>query len=563
MAFLSESAGYLLVALLLGILVGWLFWGDQPFEVASATGGEVDEEVVGELSSQIETRDQEIVRLRKRLKRMHADLDARDSHVTAAKGQIEELQSLISQHESDLSLPRPADRGSLAFGAGQSPEAHEAYESTVRRLAELEEELALAQHELASARALSGGNASDSAERLARAEGRSTELERAYDALSEELADTQAQLDVALSQVSSGDQTAEGAAELLRLRQDLAASTAKLGEAQRSVELTQQESTRLSADLDSMGADLDAAHQRLAAVEAELAAVPVAPAVQTPVSGVDSMSDMSSEIQLELTKVQTELARSRQSVSSLRQRLQEVEDENELLAGDLAKAQSDLGSRQSRTSEHQLAVDKLSAELAENETQFSATIDELNRSNAEVQRLKTGVLGLDERARKAEDDRAELQAAFDQNRIENESSLSSLHVELSDARLRADAAYDALQELTQEFVSFRDSTQRQQTTMLALAERIDRARSTLVGRSAPLPPSDEEPPEDDLSRLPNMTAVLIGHLREIGVTSYSEIAAWSPADLARIGSMIGEPGPSLEARGWVGAARNLTIPTSN
>ena len=100
--FIARFALYLVLAGAVGVVIGWLIWGGEPFEAASPVMGTEDGDQVQELGSQIESKDQEIARLRKRLKRVHADLDARDSHVLAAKATHEELQGMLGSREDEL-----------------------------------------------------------------------------------------------------------------------------------------------------------------------------------------------------------------------------------------------------------------------------------------------------------------------------------------------------------------------------------------------------------------------------------------------------------------------------
>jgi chromosome segregation ATPase len=564
--YVFELAAYLFVAIFFGIVVGWLIWGDEPFEVTTALAGSADEETVADLSSQVETRDQEILRLRKRLKRMHADLDARDAQATATKSQVEELQTLLQQRDDELA----------SVGAGGD-------EYQVRRLAELEEELASSKAQSTElARQLQVGVMPADAPSGAVLESLQAEfdqlfaahrdLEGSYHGLADELAETQARLDEASATSNAGAQSGDRIrtleTELAQLRADTqgALQRAKVAEARldeerqaaqaRASRETDHVTAGMQGTIDQLAAESTGLRARIAELEASIA--DGAARINTvAASGGDD-----DEVRFELSKVQTELARSRQNVNSLRQRLQELEDENEVLAGDLARATNELRSRSSKASEFDAERQRFVADR----DQFESRLADLNiqmqsfaSRSGDHERESAELRGELETVRQellvANDRSAE---ALQRQQVESEAELASLHMELSDARLRADAAYDALQELTQEFIVFRESTLRQQTTVNALAERLDRARTTLVGRSsAPMLPEDAETRVDDLAKLPSMSPELLAHLSELGVTSYDEIAAWTPADLSRIEATLGEAPGTLVQRGWVAAAAAL------
>jgi chromosome segregation ATPase len=581
--YVFELAAYLFVAIAFGIAIGWLIWGDEPFEVSSSVGGGADDEVVADLNSQVESRDQEIVRLRKRLKRMHADLDARDAHVTAAKGQTEELQALLAQRDSELSL------------AMTSP--GEAGELQVRRVAELEEQLAASRNEAGTlARQLQDAlqgtfvpAGTDRVDNVDQAELEALQaeydklvaahdsLDRAYSGVSDELAETQARLEEVLNEgpdLAAHDRVRVLEAEVQQLRSDAQTSFRRAQVAEDALlssrnALARMEQARAEevGPADDQSEEIESLRQTIAQFQNEQTSLyqqvsdleqSLVEAQSQPVMAVGGLgSQEADEIRFELSKVQTELARSRQSVTSLRQRLQEVEDENESLAGDLARASNELQTRNSRTSEQSAEQQRLTATLAtlrEESAGLSTRLASAEQARQQAEQARQQAEQARQQALAAADEAARGLAA---QRSENESSLAGLHVELSDARLRADAAYEALEELTQEFVVFRETTLRQQTTMNELAERLDRARTTLVGRAAPVMRPEEEDVIDDLQRLPNMTPTLHAHLLELGVTTYSEIASWTSGDVTRLENMLGEPPRSLAARGWVEAAKSL------
>jgi len=475
--FIARFALYLVLAGAVGVVIGWLIWGGEPFEAASPMIGSEDGDQVQELGSQIESKDQEIARLRKRLKRVHADLDARDSHVLAAKATHEELQGMLGSREDELVAVR-RDYDALMAQAQSEGGGVIADPHLERRLSEMEEE-------------------------LARTRSDADDLTH--------------QLNIAKAQVASAPTESP----------DVDSAVAA-----RTNDIESQLSTR-NAELASLRGDLEIAHAELDH------------AAQTIVGHEQSIAELSTtvgplvgETTPEMSRIQVELDRARKSLSTWRSRLDEVEEENDRLAGDLAAAQT---------------------ELSSHGTQGAGLADENERLVAEATRLRNGVIGLDERATKAEAEAVQLQAELVSANAARESQLSALHVELSDARLRADAAHEALQELTQEFVGFREISQRQQSTVQSLSDRLDRARSTLGGRqlaSSQTSKPDTHATTDDLSALPGITPTLLAHLSEFGVSSYAEIGRWGPADMERYEAMLEVPGV-ITTNEWPTVARAM------
>lgn len=543
--FIAKFALYLFLALFVGVVIGWLVWGGDPFDVTAPNMEGEESPQIQDLAAQVESKDLEIARLRKRLKRVHSDLDARDSHVLAAKTTNDELQGLLAQREDELLALRRTHDGVLEqMAAGGAVITDPQLE---RRMSELEEDLAASRAE-----ALRLGQQLESV-----SAGSAGVDEATFHRAVEEAAQ------------QAG---AEALSRLAQIEEQLASVTA--------------ERQTLAGDLAQAHADLDEAAHRIIEQEQQLAG-----------SATSAAGDPSPE----LSRIQAELARAKQSVSTWRQRLEEVEDENNRLAGDLAASQSELATVQSELATAQAEVGEragatnglsaenerlgaqlaaLQAELATLRDELAARHDELEQAHSsaaanedlrtenerlsgELNRLRNGIIGLDERAAKAEAESMRLQHELAAAQSEGSAQLSALHVELSDARLRADAAHEALQELTSEFISFRDLTMRQQTTVQSLSDRLDRARSTLVGRRPLVAEADEEAPEsDDLMRLPGISRLLVAHLRELGVNGYEEIGSWSEADVDRYNTML-EANGVITANDWPGAARRLWEETNH
>jgi large subunit ribosomal protein L21 len=61
---------------------------------------------------------------------------------------------------------------------------------------------------------------------------------------------------------------------------------------------------------------------------------------------------------------------------------------------------------------------------------------------------------------------------------------------------------------------------------------------------------------DDIEAILGIGPVIGAHLREQGITTFAQIAAWTPEDVARIGDEIDFPGRA-EREHWVEQAREL------
>jgi chromosome segregation ATPase len=469
--YVFELASYLFLAILFGIGIGWLIWGDEPFEASAAASGGGDEEALNDLSAQVETRDQEIVRLRKRLKRMHADLDSRDLQITEHKAVHGELEARLGQREEELS-------GLLQGGELPASVA----DVHVRRLSELEEELG-------ASRAESAGLARKLQELIEAPvmSGQNPELEKHVAHLTQsndELSQTHAQLTAAHEELRRSHAV---------ISNDLAEAQARIDEVSSTADLAQHDRTRvLEGEIARLKSELAAAHEAHASLQSQSAAS----------GGVEG-----SEIDLDLAKVQAELSHSRQTVSNLRQRLQTTEDENEKMAGDLARVSTELQSRSSKSTEALAERDRLlqtkaqvDQEMARLQTERAELEQRLQAAQSEAKSAASSVQALDDQLRKAHAAAADSEALRSQlaaARAEHDESVKQLHVELSDARMRADSSYDALDELNSEFISFREATIRQQTTMNSLADRLAKANSSLGARPTPQTtsnPANANPP---------------------------------------------------------------------
>jgi chromosome segregation ATPase len=475
--YIFELAGYLFVAILFGIGVGWLIWGDEPFE-ATQLAGQGDDESLHDLHAQVETRDQEIVRLRKRLKRLHADIDAQGLQLTEAKTESDGLQALVTQRESELEQ---------LLGGNPLPQDGEMH---IRRISELEEELAASRSE---------------------SDGLARRLQERLEVVPTESADTDG-LQTRLMDLTSSHTT---------LSDDHAQLLAAHGELQRSFGLVSNELSETQAKLEegaASGPDL-AQLDKIRVLEGEIARLKAQAVEPTPQSL--EAGDLG-DLQLELAKVQAELARSRQSVATLRERSQNIEDENEILAGDLARATAELQGRSAKHAEFAAQNEQLLAELQGLRTGSTQVQQEAEQVQQRAVEMEQRAAEMEQRALQADHVTAELQARLSEleshahqestakvslerelasTRDGHESTLAQLKQDLADARLRADGAYESLNGLHEEFISFREATLKQQTSMNTLADRLAKANSAFANRtstSAEL--SDGTPADGDAAR---------------------------------------------------------------
>jgi predicted flap endonuclease-1-like 5' DNA nuclease len=90
------------------------------------------------------------------------------------------------------------------------------------------------------------------------------------------------------------------------------------------------------------------------------------------------------------------------------------------------------------------------------------------------------------------------------------------------------------------------------------------AASAAPAEPPPAAPAEEERvaapadgPPDDLTRLKGLGPRLNALLGQLGVSRYDQIAAWTPADIARIDAQLGSFRGRIERDGWVEQARLL------
>ncbi len=476
--YLLQFAVFVAIALCVGIGLGYLIWGGSLVDATGDLQPADESEAVADLRAQVEARDTEITRLRKRLKRAHADLEARGS---APEG---EIAALAETHRSEVV-------------------------ALTHQVTALHQELDAAHRELESLRANEGRDWAPSGE-----------------VGDQDVAALLEELDAAR-------------AERRRLESDILSLRASLDE-----QLDQASVLGAAVeDADRTAVALQRAEAEVVSLRREVDDLRVAlDQAGTGASG-GAVGD-----EVTWARLQAELERSRASAAAWRDRLTAAEDEAERLAGELAEATARLHRAANAAEQGESRAADLQESLLATERALQSAREELRAAQ------QAPVI-----------DRAELDALEQElaaTRAQSDRQVQSLHLELSDARLRADEAHQALAELSAEFVAFRDTVLRQQSTVSSIAARLDRARGVLGGRMPdPAPPTAGVPVDpdepDDLMALPGATEALVRDLRELEVATFEEIGSWDAQQLERFEDAVGDTDGVMRANGWVLAARRL------
>ena len=168
------------------------------------------------------------------------------------------------------------------------------------------------------------------------------------------------------------------------------------------------------------------------------------------------------------------------------------------------------------------------------------------------------------RADAAEAEVSALQASLQALHFESESRLNALELDLRGARLRADAAARELVTFSAELKALRETNasyvESTQTTMQDLQARLDGASSALNGNVG-LKAAAEEAMSGaslyELVSLPGMSHELAAQLRDIGVQSVADIAAWTADDVERFQAWLPDHPGVIARNEWVDVARTL------
>lgn len=549
--YLLQFAVFVAVALCVGIFLGYLIWGGTALDLPGDLQLGDESEAVADLRAQVEAKDGEISRLRKRLKRAHADLEARH----ASSGDGSDMQALVEARNADV--------------------------------AALTHQVSVLHHELDDAR-----RTADAARRATAEPGDGTDAD--VTALMEELdaaRQERRRLDGEVlglrqsldDQVRYAGQLADALESARRAEAELAAAGMASGGDADAGRLEMAEAIeRALAQADAATVEADRASAALLRAEAEVASLRLE-VDELRESGVGAGDGSTAEVAA-VARLQAELERSRASAATWRERVNAAEDEVERLAGELAESSARLDGAAQASSQHDEQLRSFTAQLeaalaeadayrrqlADRPAVDESVLRQLEEDNdaltLRVNELGAAAAALRGRAERGDAMEAEVERLSDEVRrvqMAADQQVQSVRLELADARLRADEAHHALAELSSEFLSFRDTVMRQQSTVTSIAERLDRARGALGGRAPgdarqPVPAtpsgaSDDEP--DDLMTLPGATDTLIRDLHELGVTTFEEIGSWDATQLERYEEALDDADGVMRNNGWVMAAR--------
>lgn len=88
-------------------------------------------------------------------------------------------------------------------------------------------------------------------------------------------------------------------------------------------------------------------------------------------------------------------------------------------------------------------------------------------------------------------------------------------------------------------------------------EGLAGAGEAVAASAAPVPPIAEAGGGDDLTRIKGVGPKLVQQLRELGVTTFAQIAAWNDADIDRIDAQLGRFQGRIRRDDWREQARLL------
>ncbi len=157
--------------------------------------------------------------------------------------------------------------------------------------------------------------------------------------------------------------------------------------------------------------------------------------------------------------------------------------------------------------------------------------------------------------------RAELDAALadlDAARRERGRLQGELDAALRDRGV-PEAEVDALRAALEACANARRALERQISMMNSAPPPLAPPVARILDAPVAPPPPPPAPPRrviDDLKKISGIGRVNEGKLNELGITSFAQIAAWTPEDEARIGDILAFEG-RIEREEWVAQARVL------
>ncbi len=223
-----------------------------------------------------------------------------------------------------------------------------------------------------------------------------------------------------------------------------------------------------------------------------------------------------------------------------------------------------------RADEFEARLNDVERELRDADSALAALTVRAAEAEAAAEGLRSdGNAARDERealVAQAEELREEIESLrteLDATSREKQLAVSELQIDLSAARLRADAAAHELGDLADGITAAKDESVRHvqgiQERLQGLGARVEAARATLTGRSSTSRPVEVRAPDPiGLASLPGINPLILDHLEELEVRSLAEIAGWTTIDVAQYESWLPDHPQLITSNDWVGFAKRAT-----
>ncbi len=380
---------------------------------------------------------------------------------------------------------------------------------------------------------------------------------------------------------------------------DMSTLTTELETARSDVEARGADVARLRRKLKRAVEELERHANQLEASEAQVALLSSGAGAAEMMSDPAAASAMAAtnaelaELRAQLTQTQAahasvtdELARLRSEHASVSDQLRFAEARAEALESEL----HDVRSLTSGDGERAAAAVRRAAELEH----------ELDEAHTVIRDATARVTYLEQQALLWQNEADRLQAVLDDGSMaqahhveelnarlvsvqhEHEATAVELRMEASNHRLRADAAAEQLLRIQREVRGLQERSsahlEATRTVMADLDRQLAATHSSLndanpkpfassgsvgaTGDQTDARAMGNVAPASGLESLPGITAGLIDHLHELGVSSLADIARWSPDDVARISAWLPENPAVIAEHNWVEAARLLLAGSS-
>jgi predicted flap endonuclease-1-like 5' DNA nuclease len=152
-----------------------------------------------------------------------------------------------------------------------------------------------------------------------------------------------------------------------------------------------------------------------------------------------------------------------------------------------------------------------------------------------------------------------VQAELDAARLELDSlrrNRDGLQAEAGSLRAQLEACAESRRALERQIGQMRAAPPAQPVARLVETPAAPPPPRMAEAQPAPPPPAPPRRVIDDLKKISGIGRVNEGKLNELGITSFAQIAAWSPEDEARIGDILAFEG-RIEREEWVRQAKIL------